>query len=213
MPTTDAPERRLTTKGEATRAHIVRTAAELIYAKGVQNTSNDDVRKAAGVSGSQLSHYFPDKRSMVRAVISYRADALVGLHREAPLGELDRVAALHAWAQSYLNRDDDVLAGGCAFGSLVAEVMKSDLELHDDIAEGFERWTEMFRRGLTAMKESGLLRKDADPDRLAHVFMAAYQGGMLLAQGARDEAPLRDALNGALDYLETFVPRRRKTAE
>jgi TetR/AcrR family transcriptional repressor of nem operon len=211
MPTTDVPERRLTTKGEATRAHIVRTAAELIYTKGVQNTSNDDVRKAAGVSGSQLSHYFPDKRSMVRAVISYRADALVGLHREAPLGELDRVAALHTWAESYLNRAD-VLAGGCAFGSLVAEVMKSDLELHDDIAEGFERWRETFRRGLTAMKENGVLRKDADPDRLAHVFMAAYQGGMLLAQGARDEAPLRDALNGALDYLETFRARRRRAA-
>jgi hypothetical protein len=70
----------------------------------------------------------------------------------------------------------------------------------------------MFRRGLTAMRESGVLRRDADPDRLAHVFMAAYQGGMLLAQGARDEAPLRDALNGALDYLETFRPRRRRAA-
>jgi len=211
MPTTDVPARRLTAKGEATRAHIVRTAAELIYTKGVQNTSNEDVRKAAGVSGSQLSHYFPDKRSMVRAVIAYRADALSGLHRETPLGELDHVAALHTWAESYLNRSD-VLAGGCAFGSLVAEVMKTDLELHDDIAEGFERWRETFRRGLTAMRESGVLRRDADPDRLAHVFMAAYQGGMLLAQAANDEAPLRDALNGALDYLETFRPRRRRAA-
>ena len=212
MPTIDVPARRLTAKGEATRAHIVRTAAELIYTKGVQNTSNEDVRKAAGVSGSQLSHYFPDKRSMVRAVIAYRADALAGrLQREAPLGELNRVDALHSWAESYLNRED-VLAGGCAFGSLVAEVMKSDLELHDDIAEGFERWRETFRRGLTAMRENGVLRRDADPDRLAHVFMAAYQGGMLLAQGARDEAPLRDALNGALDYLETFRPRRRRAA-
>jgi TetR/AcrR family transcriptional repressor of nem operon len=209
MPTTDVPARRLTTKGEATRAHIVRTAAELIYTKGVQNTSNEDVRKAAGVSGSQLSHYFPDKTSMVRAVIAYRADALAGrLQREAPLGEQDRVDALHRWAESYLNRED-VLAGGCAFGSLVAEVMKSDLELHDDIAEGFERWRETFRRGLTAMRENGVLRRDADPDRLSHVFMAAYQGGMLLAQAAHDEAPLRDALNGALDYLETFRPRRR----
>ena len=212
MPTTDVPARRLTAKGEATRAHIVRTAAELIYTKGVQNTSNEDVRKAAGVSGSQLSHYFPDKRSMVRAVIAYRADALAGrLQRAAPPGELNRVDALHSWAESYLNRED-VLAGGCAFGSLVAEVIKSDLELHDDIAEGFERWREAFRGGLTAMRENGVLRRDADPDRLANVFMAAYQGGMLLAQGARDEAPLRDALNGALDYLETFRPRRRRAA-
>ena len=212
MRTTDPPARRLTAKGEATRAHIVRTAAELIYAQGVQNTNNEGVRKAAGISGSQLSHYFPDKRSMVRAVISYRADSMLGLHRDPPLGELDSFVALRAWADSYLNRSD-VLEGGCTFGSLVAEVMKTDLDLHDEIAAGFERWRETFRRGLTAMRVGGELRRDADPDRLAHVFMAAFQGGMLLTQGARDDAPLRDALNGALDYVETFRPRRAGSRE
>jgi hypothetical protein len=38
--------------------------------------------------------------------------------------------------------------------------------------------------------------------------MAAFQGGMLLAQIARDAAPLRDALDGALAYVETFATAR-----
>jgi TetR/AcrR family transcriptional regulator, transcriptional repressor for nem operon len=211
MRTSDLAPRRLTAKGEATRAHIVRTAAELIYAHGVQDTNNEGVRKAAGVSGSQLSHYFPDKRSMVRAVIAFRADSMLGFHRDPPLGELDSFVALRAWVDSYVDRSD-IIEGGCTFGSLVAEVMKTDLDLHDEIAAGFERWRAMFRRGLLAMRDSGELRRDIDPDRLAHVVMAAFQGGMLLTQGARDVAPLRDALNGALDYLETFRPRRRRPA-
>jgi hypothetical protein len=37
------------------------------------------------------------------------------------------------------------------------------------------------------------------------MFVAAYQGGMLLAQVARDIAPLRDSLYAAVDHLRTFA--------
>ena len=43
--------------------------------------------------------------------------------------------------------------------------------------------------------------RDADIDRLAHVLMAAFQGGMLLAQATQDIAPLRDALRHAVDTV------------
>ena len=42
--------------------------------------------------------------------------------------------------------------------------------------------------------------------RLAHLLLAAFQGGMLLAQIARDIAPLRDSLYAAVDHLRTFAP-------
>jgi len=45
----------------------------------------------------------------------------------------------------------------------------------------------------------------ADADQLATLVLAAFQGGMLLAQVARDVAPLRDALHAAIDHLETFA--------
>jgi AcrR family transcriptional regulator len=51
------------------------------------------VRKAAGVSGSQLSHYFRDKESLVRAVIAWRADLIIDLHKIPLLGGLDYVAS------------------------------------------------------------------------------------------------------------------------
>src|SRR3954464_4447597 len=79
----------LTDKGQATRARILRHAAELIYAKGVRATNNELLRSAAGVSGSQLSHYFPDKESLVLAVIDWQADGVLGLHRSERCGLLD----------------------------------------------------------------------------------------------------------------------------
>jgi TetR/AcrR family transcriptional regulator, transcriptional repressor for nem operon len=198
------PGPKLTRKGQATRERIVECAAELIYLHGVQGTSNDALRRAAGVSGSQLSHYFPDKESLVRAALAWRAESMMGLREDPPRGPLDSMARLRAWADSYLGRPA-VVAGGCSFGSLAAEVLKSDLDVSDAIAEGFARWRAQFRDGLTAMRDRGELRPDADLDQLATALMAAFQGGLLLTQAARDLQPLREALDAALAYVASYT--------
>lgn len=195
---------RLTAKGEATRERILESAADLIYRHGVQGTSNDAIRRAAGVSGSQLSHYFPDKESLVRATLAWRADSMMGLREDPPRGPLDDLAALRVWADKYVAQPE-VVAGGCSFGSLAAEVLKADLDVSDAIAEGFDRWRAQFRDGLTAMRDRGQLRPDADPDQLATSLMAAFQGGLLLSQAARDVRPLRQALDAALDHVASFA--------
>ena len=77
---------RLTPKGERTRARIVAAAARLIYERGVAGTTLEDVRTAAEVSGSQLSHYFAGKDELVQAVIDRQADAIAGNQEQADLG-------------------------------------------------------------------------------------------------------------------------------
>jgi AcrR family transcriptional regulator len=56
------------------------------------------VRRAAGVSGSQMQHYFADKEELVRAVIARRADSMRGRDGTPPRGPFDSVEAfeLHA---------------------------------------------------------------------------------------------------------------------
>ncbi len=70
-------ERRLTRRGRATRQRIVAAAAELMFEHGVAETTLEDIRAAAGVSGSQVYHYFEDKQALVRAVIDYQVDAVL----------------------------------------------------------------------------------------------------------------------------------------
>src|ERR1700753_344357 len=114
----DSPAR-LTPKGRATRARIVDAAAELIYEHGVKETNNEMVRQAAGVSGSQLQHYFPAKEDLVRAVIAKRADSMRGRDRSPARGPFDSVAAFERWAEDYI-ADPGVIHGGCSFGSLAS---------------------------------------------------------------------------------------------
>ena len=52
--------RRITARGEATRARMISAAADLMYVRGVNAVALDDVRAATGTSKSQLYKHFPD---------------------------------------------------------------------------------------------------------------------------------------------------------
>jgi TetR/AcrR family transcriptional repressor of nem operon len=199
-------ERRLTAKGLATRARIVAVAAELMFERGVVGTSIEDVRRTAGVSGSQMANSFADKHSLVRAVIAWQADTVIDLHQQPALGRLDSFASLRLWAELNIERlKESDCQGGCRFGSLAGELVESDPETRADLAIGFERWESLFREGLRAMRDRGELRPDADPDRLAAALLAALQGGMLLTQTRRDTQPLESVLGAMLAHIESFA--------
>jgi AcrR family transcriptional regulator len=190
----------LTSKGQATRQRIVRTAAGLIAERGVAGTSIESVRTAAGVSGSQMTHYFQDKRSLVQAVVALQADAMV---RST---ELDSFEGLRRWADAHVRRQRELgCTGGCRLGSLAGELAESDPRTRQELAAGFERWEVALRDGLQAMADRGELRPDADPARLATCLLGALQGGMLLTQTHRDPRPLEATLDAMLSHVESYA--------
>ncbi|WP_424983830.1 TetR family transcriptional regulator C-terminal domain-containing protein [Labedaea rhizosphaerae] len=73
------------------------------------------------------------------------------------------------------------------------------------LAQSFVAWEGLLAAGLRRMRESGVLRPDADPDKLATGLMAALQGGYLLAETAHDVKPVEIALDMALDHVKSFL--------
>ena len=198
---------RFTRKGHATRARIVDVAARLMFERGVAGTSIDEVRNTASVSGSQISHYFHDKRDLTRKVISARRDDVREFHSQPRLGALDSLEALQAWADANIADINAVYRqGGCVYGSLAGELVEADAEIHGDLAAGYDQWLDLFRDGIAEMRRRGDLRPDADPRHLAVSLVAAHQGGALLTYITNDPEPLRAAVNAAVDYVRSFAP-------
>jgi AcrR family transcriptional regulator len=196
-----------TPKGLEQRARIVDSAAELIFMRGVARTSLADVRGAAGVGGSQISHYFADKRDLTREVIAARTDDVIRFHTQPQLGDLDSLAALRAWAEACAAEAESVyLRGGCIYGSLAGELLEADSEVLDDLAAGYERWLALFQAGLTTIRSRGRLTADADPRHLAATLVAAHQGGTMLTYATGSAEPLRVVLNAAVDYVSSLRP-------
>jgi TetR/AcrR family transcriptional repressor of nem operon len=173
----------------------VDAAARLIHEHGVAGTTLDDVRVAAEVSGSQLSHYFAGRDELVQAVIDHQADAIVGNQEQADLGTVE---GIRAW------RDMVIAAargsggkGGCPLGSLGGQLAETDDEARMLIAAGFDRWLAAIGDGLRARPEAGL-PAGVTADDLAVTLLAALQGGLLLAQVRRDTRPLETAVDTIL---------------
>src|SRR5579862_127172 len=191
--TSDGP--RLTPKGARTRARIVEEAAALIHERGVAATTLEDVRLAAEVSGSQMSHYFPGKNDLVQAVIDYQADAIVNRNRQA----LSRANGVEAWRSMVITAAKRTKGkGGCQLGSLVGQLAESDPEARALIAAGFDEWAAAIGEGLRSLQADGKLRSDIDPDDLATTLLATLQGGLLLSQVLRSSRPFETAVNTLL---------------
>jgi len=164
------------------------------------------VRRSAGVSGSQMTHYFCDKHTLIQDVIAWQAENTLEAHRHPALGRLDSIQAWHQWAEMIVERQTGRgFQGGCEFGSLAGQLVESEPGLRRELAAGYERWLDLFREGLRLMRDRGDLVPAADPDALAGALLAALQGGLLLAQTLRRAEPLRDSLQAAVAHLETFA--------
>ena len=187
---------RLTPKGARTRARIVAAAARLIHEQGVAGTTLDDVKAAAEVSGSQLSHYFAGKDELVQAVIDYQADVIVGNQERADLGTVEGV---RAWRNMVIAAAMSTGGkGGCPLGSLGGQLAETAPEARALIAAGFDRWSAAIGEGMRARQDAGRLPASVTPDDLAVTLLAALQGGLLLAQVQRDTRPLETAIDTIL---------------
>lgn len=192
---------RLTTRGAATRARIVETAADLIGVHGVAGTSLDDIMAAGGVSKSQLYHYFADKDALIREVITLQTRRVLQ-GQEPDLHRLDSLAGLRRWRDAMVEGTKASRGvGGCPLGSLASELADQSEDLRELLAHCFETWESYLIDGMCAMRDRGELSPGTDPRDLATAVMAAVQGGLLLAQTTRDARPLELALDMAIDHV------------
>src|ERR1700744_975887 len=199
-------DRRLTAKGRATRDRIVKVAAELILSDGLSALNMDALRKAASVSGSQLAHYFADKRALIRAVVARQIEVVLDFHREPRLRALDTFDDFERWIDlnmRYLRRVG--YSGTPTYHGLAGQLGKSDAATRDTLAEGYRQWIELLQNAIQRMKENGVLVARADPRELALVIVSAHQGGATLAFSYRAEWPHADAVRFAVNYLRMFA--------
>jgi TetR/AcrR family transcriptional regulator, transcriptional repressor for nem operon len=196
---------KLTRKGEQTRLRIVEAAAQLMFDNGVAGTTMEDVKAAAGVSSSQLYHYFLDKQALVLAVIAYQDEKIVG-DQEEMLIRLDGIEGLRTWRDFLVQHQRELQCrGGCPIGSLGSELAETDPQARAALSTAFLRWQAGIRGGLQAMHERGELT--VAPDELALTILAALQGGLLLTQIHRDVHPLEVTLDAMIDHVAAHMVR------
>lgn len=192
--------RSLTARGAATRSRIVNAAANLIYARGVDRTSLDEVMAESGVSKSQLYHYFADKDALVLEVITLQSERVMNA-QQPYLGAMDSLKALRSWRDAVIQLNEKARAKGCPLGSLASELANDSEVARKRVAAGFAMWSDSIERGLVKMRERGVLLPSASPQELAMALLTAVQGGLLLSKTTQSSRPLVIAIDMAIDHI------------
>jgi AcrR family transcriptional regulator len=157
--------------------------------------------EASATSKSQLYHYFADKDALMRAVIEFQTRRVTGGESSRPEA-IDSLDGLRRWRDAAVSMNRAARGvGGCPLGSLVSQLGDRSESARALLAHGFELWELHFRQGLSAMRDRGELKAEADPAELATAVIAALQGGLLLAQTARASRPLELALDMAIGHV------------
>lgn len=194
-----------------TRSRIVATAAELMHVRGVGGTTLDDVVSASKVSKSQLYRHFADKPALVRAVIELVGEQKIADQRER-LESVSTLEDLKRWRDALVEHNA-VNEGryGCSLGSLANEVSDQDSLARDKLHELFATWQELFEDLLRRFQRDGIIPPNADVTQLATGFVAAVQGGYLLAQTSRDVTPMASAIDMAVTHLDLLAREQAQT--
>jgi len=176
--------------------------------RGVGGTTLDDVVLASKVSKSQLYRHFEDKSALVRAVIEFVGERKVTGERER-LEKVRTFAGLRRWRDAIV-RQNALQDGryGCALGSLANEVSDHDVVARAKLHDLFAAWEELFEDLLRRFQQDGVIPLDADVAQLATGFVAAVQGGYLLAQTSRDVSPMASAIDMAIGHLQLLARER-----
>lgn len=164
-------------KGQASRATILLTAAKLATTKGLDGLSIGDLAAEVGMSKSGLYAHFKSKEEMELATIETAAaifDSEVLQPAAKARAGTERLGALVDAFLSHLERK--VYPGGCFFAAIASELDTRPGPARDRVVQILDQWQSLLRQCIVDAQASG----EIDPQ--AEVTQAAFEiQAMLLA--------------------------------
>jgi TetR/AcrR family transcriptional regulator, lmrAB and yxaGH operons repressor len=175
-------------KGEATRAKMIATTAELLQKQGYHATGLAQVLADSGAPRGSLYFHFPGgKEELACAAIIASGDAWRARLALVVADAKDAGAAIEAscdaLAAALVESDFEI---GCPIATVALEAASTSEPVRQACVEHFGTWRRVVAQRLRA---EGMTAAQAE--RQATFVLAAVEGAMMLAKIERDPTPLR----------------------
>ncbi len=189
------------TKGEITRARLVRDAIELINQKGFDRTTINDIIQFTGVKKGNLYFHFSSKHTLGMAILdeikSETAKFIAeGLKGATPLKKIDNY--LNA---VFLKHQKMKFIGGCLVGNTALEMGDSDPEFAAVITTIFSDWKRALAQIISQAQLAGELAVELNPEIMANHIIAVIEGGIMLSKVSKNGSNLKQALDSLRQVL------------
>ena len=165
-------------KAAATRHDILEKAFGIIYTKGYQTTSVDEIIAATKVTKGAFYYHFKNKDEMGVAIINEivkptMLSSLAGPMEKAadPLAQIYEMTKALLFDIPFLT-----IESGCPVGNLAHEMTPWNMEFGNAISEITTMWKSTIEQSLKKGKETGMVRNDVNEEQVAYFVMSGYWG-------------------------------------
>ena len=170
----------------------------LLWRKGYEATSLDDLLLAMGIGKSSFYAAFRSKRDFLFKAIDHYSDKVV----DELFGNVTEGSACAAIARTFESVIDRAGMEGCFLQNCAIELAHRDAEARVAVRRGLRRLEKAYYEAVVRGQETGEIRKSADALILSRYLAASLNGLQTLARVERDRNALRQVAQTALSVLK-----------
>lgn len=165
-------------KASTTRHIILEKAFEIIYTKGYQTTSIDEIIATTNVTKGAFYYHFKTKDEMGLAIINEILKPTMQNDFVKPLQDAEEpIAEIYNMTKALLLENPFLkLEFGCPAGNLTQEMTPWNVEFGKALAELTLEWQQALQNSISTAQENGTVREDINPIQVAYFIMSGYWG-------------------------------------
>lgn len=181
---------------KTTRDKLIDAMIDALQRKGLHGVGLNELLATAEAPKGSLYHHFPGGKTelAVAAIerVGQRAEqAFAALFAQQP----DPLDALSTWLQSALGQlQNSAFERGCPLAAIALESTPDDQQIRSALANAFV----VIR---LALQQQLQRHGYPQPQGLAALFVALYEGGLLQARVAGSSEPLKQAVTTLLHFI------------
>lgn len=193
-------------KAELTRLNILQKAYELIYTKGYQATSIDEIIATTKVTKGAFYYHFKNKDEMGIAVVNEVLSATTGYHFQlSAIIDRDPVETIYQMMHELLIENKFMkVEYGCPVSNLVQEMTP----WHDNFREALKKEAAEWEKRLVTIlengKKNGFIRQDVNSVQATFFILSGYWGIRNFGKLQNDQSVYMYYLNELKIFLENL---------
>jgi len=203
-------------KGQASRATILLTAAKLATTRGLDGLSIGDLAAEVGMSKSGLYAHFKSKEELEVATIETAAGIFESEVLRPAVGAQAGTERLCALVDAFLSHlERRVFPGGCFFAAVASELDTRPGPARDRVLAVLERWLSLFQQCILDAQARGELDPKAEVAQVAFEVQAMLLAGNFQFVMTNDPIRLVQARKGVEHVLARLAvnggPKKKRS--
>jgi len=193
-------------KAAATRLTILQKAFELIYVKGYQTTSIDDILATTQVTKGAFYYHFKNKDEMGVAILNeLLRPGLTESFIQPLLNVEDPLDAIYGLMHNLLMENDFLkVEYGCPASNLTQEMAPWNTEFTQALHNITRDWETAMEAAIEKGREKGFVQQSVNARQLTLFVLSGYWGIRNLAKIENSKIPYRLYLKELKSYLDTL---------